>query len=94
MKKLKLSASDVQIAIAVAGKLESFLRTAIREELQRETVPLPRLGYSLKETAVILGVSYASVYRLNQRGELKCSNALRHKIVPRAEIVRFLSRAL
>jgi hypothetical protein len=51
---------------------------------------LPRLAYSLKEVAKILGISYVSVWRLVQRGVLKSSTALRHKLIPLTEIQRFL----
>ncbi len=53
-----------------------------------------RLAYSLKETAVMLGISYPTVYRLNKRGLLRSSGALRHKLIPRAEIERFLKTTL
>ena len=52
--------------------------------------PLPRLAYTLRETAEILGISYISVYRLCAQNKLKSSNALRHKLVPRTEIESFL----
>lgn len=51
---------------------------------------LPRLAYSLRETAEILGVSYITVFRLIQRGLIRCSQALRTKLIPRKEIERFL----
>ena len=54
-----------------------------------ETAPL-RLAYSIRETADLLGVSYTSVYRLIARGLLKSSSALRHKLIPHTEILRFL----
>lgn len=52
---------------------------------------LPRLAFTMKETAEILGVSYITVHRLLQRGLLKSSKALRCKIVSRKEIERFLN---
>ena len=52
---------------------------------------LPRLAYSMRETASILGVNYQTVYRLNKRGLLKSSGALRTKLFPVTEIERFLS---
>jgi hypothetical protein len=55
------------------------------------TPPLPRLAYTLKETAQILGISYISAYRLVQRGLLKSSDALRTKMIARTEIDRFLN---
>ncbi len=66
------------------------------EELsQSETNPeqkssLPRLAYTMAETAQILGVSYISVHRLLKRGLLRSSKALRHKLIPAEEIQRFL----
>ena len=52
--------------------------------------PLPRLAYTMQETAKILGVSYITVHRLLKRGLLKSSTALRHKLIPFTEIQRFL----
>ncbi|MBI5387809.1 MAG: helix-turn-helix domain-containing protein [Verrucomicrobia bacterium] len=51
---------------------------------------LPRLAYTMRETAEILGVSYITVWRLLQRGKLRASDAIRNKIIPRTEIERFL----
>ena len=53
-----------------------------------------RLAYTMKETAEILGVSYITVHRLIQRGLLKPSLALRHKIIPKFEIERFLKETI
>jgi excisionase family DNA binding protein len=50
-----------------------------------------RLAFSIKETANLLGVSYATVNRLLQRGLLKSSLALRTKLISRKEIDRFLA---
>jgi hypothetical protein len=55
---------------------------------------LPRMAYTLHETAKILGVSYISVYRLVQRKKLKCQTALPgRKLIPLREIENFLSKA-
>jgi hypothetical protein len=51
---------------------------------------LPRLAFSMTETAEILGVSYITVHRLIKRGFLKSSAAVRHKIISKVEIERFL----
>lgn len=51
---------------------------------------LPRLAYTLKETAEILGISQATVYRLLYRGLLRSSLALRSKLIAKSEIERFL----
>jgi hypothetical protein len=55
---------------------------------------LPRLAYSLKEAAEILGTSYISLWRLRKRGKLNCSVALRTVLVPHAELERFLQATL
>lgn len=49
-----------------------------------------RLAFTIRETAELIGVSYATVHRLLQRGLLKSSQALRTKIIPKREIERFL----
>lgn len=62
------------------------------QEVTRLLNPLARKSYTLQETAVMLGISYLSVYRLVQRGKLKVLNVLRHKLVPASEIEAFLTR--
>ena len=59
-----------------------------------ETPALPQLAFSMNEAAQVLGISYISVHRLLKRGLLKSSTALRHKIIPRTEIERFLNATL
>ena len=51
---------------------------------------VPRLAFTMRETAEILGVSYVTVHRLLQRGLLRSSLASRHKIISKVEIERFL----
>jgi predicted site-specific integrase-resolvase len=51
---------------------------------------LPRFSYTMRETAQIIGVNYQTVYRLNKRGLLRSSSALRTKLFPADEIQRFL----
>jgi excisionase family DNA binding protein len=51
---------------------------------------IPRLAFSMRETAEILGVSYITVHRLLKRGKLRASDAVRNKVIPRTEIERFL----
>ena len=57
----------------------------------RSREALPKLAYTMAETAEMLGISYISVHRLIQRGLLRSSRALRHKIISRREIDRFLA---
>jgi len=50
----------------------------------------PKLAFTLAELAKELGVSKASVYRLEQRGLIKSLAYLRTKIYSRQEVERFL----
>ena len=59
-----------------------------------ETPGLPRLAFNISETAEIIGVSIATVRRWIKSGLLKCSWASRHKLIPLAEIERFLRDTL
>lgn len=54
------------------------------------TPPLPRLAYTMRETAAILGISYMTVHRLLKRGKLRASDAIRNKVIPKTEIEKFL----
>jgi excisionase family DNA binding protein len=58
------------------------------------TVTLPRLAFTMKETAEILGVSYITVHRLLKRGKLRASDAIRSKVIPRTEIEKFLRESV
>ena len=49
-----------------------------------------RLAFSVKETAEILGVSEKTIRRLVSRDLLRSSKALRHLLIPKKEIERFL----
>ena len=49
-----------------------------------------RVAFSVKETADMLGVSEKTVRRLVARGLLRSSKALRHLLIPKKEIDRFL----
>jgi len=49
-----------------------------------------RLAYSLKETALMLGICEKSVRRLIHRGLIRPCRALRHILIPKTEIDRFL----
>jgi excisionase family DNA binding protein len=48
------------------------------------------MGFTVKQTAVLLGVGNETVYRLLKRGPLRSSSALRTKVIPKSEIERFL----
>lgn len=59
-----------------------------------ETPASVRLAYTMRETAGLIGVNYQTVYRLNKRGLLRSSTALRTKLFPRSEIERFLKSTM
>jgi excisionase family DNA binding protein len=59
-----------------------------------EAPSLPRLAYSMREAAQVLGVSYVTVHRLLKRGHLRASSVLRTKVIPRVEMERFLRESL
>lgn len=50
-----------------------------------------RMSFTVKQTAELLGVGDATVYRLLKRGLLRSSSALRTKVIPKSEIERFLN---
>lgn len=81
----------------ILARPQSVTQTPKTVEINTQPLPaqteggLPRLAFTMKETAEILGVSYITVHRLLQRGLLKSSKALRCKIVSRKEIERFLN---
>ena len=56
--------------------------------------PPPRLAFSVAETAQMLGVCDKTIRRLVARGLLRRSRALRHLLIPRSEIERFLKETL
>jgi excisionase family DNA binding protein len=60
-------------------------------KIEHNAVP-PRLAFSVKETAGMLGVSEKTVHRLIARGLLRPSRALRHLLIPKTEIEKFLDR--
>jgi excisionase family DNA binding protein len=55
-------------------------------------ISTPRLAFSVKETADMLGLSEKTIRRLIARRLLRSSRALRHLLIPRKEIERFLDQ--
>jgi excisionase family DNA binding protein len=55
-------------------------------------VSTTRLAFSVKETANMLGLSEKTIRRLVARRLLRSSRALRHLLIPRKEIERFLDQ--
>jgi hypothetical protein len=67
--------------------------TAACEQQKETKSAMPRLAYSMEETAGMLGLSYITVWRLLKRGLIKSVPGLRHKVIPATEIQRFLNVA-
>ncbi len=65
-----------------------------KQTAQAITPTVPKLAYTVEETAQALGLSTITVYRLLARGILKSSGGLRHKVIPVTEIQRFLNDTL
>lgn len=71
------------------------MANAMTTQNKVETTPaIPKLAYTMQETADALGVSYLTVHRLIKRGLIRSSSALRHKVIPVTEIQRFLKETL
>lgn len=67
--------------------------TTIPVEQGLGTDPLHgRLALSVRETADALGLCEKTVPRLIDRRLLRASTALRHLLIPRSEIIRFLEQ--
>ena len=66
-------------------------KNVVAEEQSTEPA-IPRLAFSMRESAGALGISYISVHRLVKRGLLRTSGALRNKLIAKTELERFLPR--
>jgi hypothetical protein len=63
--------------------------------IQTDSQPvIQKLAYTVDESALALGLSPNTIYRLIARGLLKSAGALRHKVIPVTEIQRFLNDTL
>jgi hypothetical protein len=76
------------------GRVEASKNKATTSQNPTANNPLPRLAYTMRETAEIIGVSYITVHRLLKRGKLRASDAIRNKVIPHTEIERFLRDSL
>jgi excisionase family DNA binding protein len=59
--------------------------------MEKSKVELPRLAYSVADTAFMLGVSEKSVRRLIDRNLLQASRALRHIRITKHSLDQFLA---
>lgn len=82
------------IASVVAQRIHKPTLNHSSQLLTKTSDGFERLAFSINETASILGVAPKTVRRLIQRGLLRSSNSLRHKLIPKQEIQRFLAQTL
>lgn len=52
------------------------------------------MAFSVKETAQILGLCEKTVRRLIDRKKLRAIRVLRHLLIPKSEIIRFLTESI
>jgi len=77
------------------GRAEaSESKATVAQNQPATAIALPRLAYTMRETAEILGVSYITVHRLLKRGKLRASDAIRNKVIPKTEIEKFLRESV
>jgi excisionase family DNA binding protein len=72
------------------AKVERMNLTSENVQVRRGHIGINRKAFSVRETAIALGISRTSVRRLIQRGLLRPNRALRHLLIPATEIDRFL----
>lgn len=51
---------------------------------------VPILAFSPEQAAKATGLSVVTIYRLLRRNKLRSVAGIRHKVIPRAELERFL----
>ncbi|NBR87810.1 MAG: DNA-binding protein [Verrucomicrobia bacterium] len=56
--------------------------------------PSKRIFLSVEEVAQLFGLSKKTVYRLLDRGLLKSSNAVRHKMILRTSVDEFVAKTV
>jgi excisionase family DNA binding protein len=52
--------------------------------------PSGRLSYKIPEAATLLGISESSIRRAIESGQLKACRRMRHILIPRAELEKFV----
>ena len=67
-------------------------KPAVVSNQAKDMLILRRLAFSVRETAEMLGVSEKTVRRLIGRGLIRPSRALRHLLISKKEIERFLEQ--
>ena len=56
--------------------------------MQTQTIHFPRLGYSLAELEVLIGLSRSTLHRMVARGELETVKRGRRRLVPADQVER------
>ena len=56
--------------------------------------PSKRIFLSVEEVAQLFGLSKKTVYRLVDRGLLRSSNAVRHKMILKASVDEFVAKTV
>jgi predicted DNA-binding transcriptional regulator AlpA len=66
----------------------------IKKTMQKVSEPSTRTFLSVEEVSQSFGVSRKSIYRLLDRGLLKSSNALRHKMILKRSVDEFVANTV
>lgn len=61
------------------------------DAINSPTVTVEKLTHTPVEAALALGVTRETVYRLIARGKLRAVPGLRHKLIPKPELLRFIN---
>jgi excisionase family DNA binding protein len=56
--------------------------------MQTQTITFPRLGYSLAELEVLIGLSRSTLHRMVARGDLETVKHGRRRLVPADQVQR------
>ena len=73
---------------------ETFHPPSAAEQIPAPASPFEALTYSVIETAQVLGVSPPTIYRLVARRLLRPLPGLRHKRIPKRQVLAFVNGGL
>src|ERR1700722_8205885 len=62
--------------------------------MQTQSISFPRLGYSLAELEVLVGLSRSTLHRMVARGELETVKLGRRRFVPVAQVLQLCNAEL
>ena len=72
----------------------TILPPSAPEQISASAVPFEPLTYSVAETAQVLGVSEPTIYRLVSRRILRPLPGLRHKRIPKRQVLAYVNGGL